>query len=132
MLLASLSKRGLNELMQICYVNSYKWHYEYEPIKCCVIVYKESKYEFIRSYTVWYLGISQVDQVEEDKNYKHLGVINNKYLSFKPNIKDAMDKLKGTFFSLINSGIFYEDSFHPLTFKKIYLKLCMGAKIGLR
>ena len=28
--------------------------------------------------------------------------------------------MKGTFFSLINSGIFYEKSFHPLTCKKIY------------
>ena len=117
MLLASLSKRGLDELMQICYVNSCKWHYEYAPIKCCVIVYNESKYEFIRSNRVWHLGNSQV---EEDENYKHLGVINNKYLSFKPNIKDATDKLKGTFFSLINSGIFYDDLFHPLTCKKIY------------
>ena len=42
MLLASLSKRGLDELMQTCYVNSCKWHYEYAPIKCCVIVYNES------------------------------------------------------------------------------------------
>ena len=50
----------------------------------------------------------------------NLGVINNKYLSFKPNIKDATDKLKDTFFSLINSDIFYEDSFHLLTCKKIY------------
>ena len=28
--------------------------------------------------------------------------------------------MKSTFFSLINSGIFCEDSFHPLTCKKIY------------
>ena len=108
MLLASLSKRGLDELMQICYV---------APIKCCVIVYNESKYEFIQSNRVWQLGNNQV---QEDENYKHLGVINNKCLSFKPNIKDSTDKFKGTFFSLINSGIFYEDSFHPLTCKKIY------------
>ena len=87
------------------------------PIKCCVIVYNETKYEFIRSNRVWQFGNNQV---QEDGNYKHLGVINNKYLSFKPNINDATDKLKGTFFSLINNGIFYEDSFHPLTCKKIY------------
>ena len=101
----------------------------------CYFVYNESKYEFIRSNRAWHLGNSQV---EEGENYKHLGVINNTYLRFKPNIKDASDKLKGTFFSLINSGIFYENSFHPLTCKKIYnavvipRKLCMDAKIGLR
>ena len=97
MLLASLSKRGLDELMQICYVNSCKWHYEYAPIKCCVIVYNESKYEFIPSNRVSHLGNSQV---EEDENYEHLGVVNNRYLNFKPNIKAATDTLTGTFLAL--------------------------------
>ena len=41
MLLASLSKRGLDELMQICFRYSCKWHYEYAALKCCVIVYNE-------------------------------------------------------------------------------------------
>ena len=117
LLLASLSKRGLDELMQICFINSCRWHFTHAPIKCNVIVYNESKFEFIRSDRSWMLGNSQI---EEEENYKHLGVINNKYLSLKPNIKDATDKLKGTFFSLINSGNFHADSLHPLTCKKIY------------
>ena len=54
-------------------------------------IYNESKYGFIRSNSVCHLGNSQV---EGDEKYKHLGVINNKYLSFKTNIKDAVDKLK--------------------------------------
>ena len=85
-------------------VNSCKWHYDYAPIKCCVIVYNEPKYEFIRSNRVWQLGNNQV---QEDKTYKHLGVINNKYLSFKPNIKDATDKLKGTFFSALAIVVYF-------------------------
>ena len=117
LLLASLSKRGLDELMRICFNNSCKWHFSYMPTKCCVIVYNESKYEYIRSNRSWVIGNSPV---EEDENYKHLGVISNKYLSLKPNIKDASDKMKSTFFSLMNSGIFYDNSLHPLTCKKIY------------
>ena len=117
LLLASLSKRGLDELMQICFINSCQWHFSHMPLKCSVIVYNESKFEFIRSNRSWMLGHSQI---EEDESYKHLGVISNKYLSIKPNIKDACDKLKSTFFSLINSGIFYGDPLHPLTCKKIY------------
>ena len=55
------------------------------PTKCCVIVYDESKYEDIRSNRSWIIGNSPV---EEDENYEHLGVISNKYLNLKPNIKD--------------------------------------------
>ena len=117
MLLASLSKKGLQELIQICFLNSCKWHFEYMPIKCCVVVYNESKFEFLRTDRVWHIGNNQV---EEDENYKHLGIMQNKYLSLKPCIKDATDKLKGTFFSLVNSGVFYGDTLHPLTCKKIY------------
>ena len=98
MLLASLSKRGPDELMRICVLNSCKWHYEYAPIKCCVVVYIESRFEFLRTDRVWHLGNNLVD---EGENYKHLGVINNKYLSFQPCIKDATDKLKGTFLALL-------------------------------
>ncbi|MCG8077812.1 MAG: hypothetical protein JAY75_16450 [Candidatus Thiodiazotropha taylori] len=86
-------------------------------MKCSVIVYNESKYEYIRSDRIWLLGNSQI---EEEENYKHLGVFNNKYLKLEPNIKNATDKLKGTFFSLVKSGIFYQDSLHPITCKKIY------------
>ena len=81
--------------MQICFINSCKWHFSHTPLKCSVIVYNESKFEFIRSNRSWMLGHSQI---EEDESYKHLGVIRNKYLSIKPNIKDACDKLKSTFF----------------------------------
>ena len=74
---------------------------------------------YIGLYTdrVWHMGNNQV---EEDENYKHLGIVQNKYLSLKPCIKDATDKLTGTFFSLVNSGVFYGDTLHPLTCKKIY------------
>ena len=97
MLLASLSKRSLDELMRICFLSSCKWHYEYAPIKCCVVVYNESRFEFLRTDRVWHLGNNLL---EEGENYKHLGVINNKYLSFKPCIKDATDNLKGTLLAL--------------------------------
>ena len=55
-LLVSLSKRGLDELMRICFLNSCKWHYEYAPIKCCVVVYNESRFEFLRTDRVWHLN----------------------------------------------------------------------------
>ena len=58
------------------------------------------------------------NRVDEEENYKHLGFINNIYLNFKPSINDATNKLKGTFFSLVKCGIFYQDTLHPISCKK--------------
>ena len=44
------------------------------------------------------------DIIKENENYKYLGIINNKYLSKKVNIKDVTDKLKGTYFVLLIVG----------------------------
>ena len=57
----------------------------------------------------------------------------NKYMSLKVNIKDASDKLKGTFVSLVNCGIAHEHGLHPLSCQKIYkcsvlLKALYGCK----
>ena len=41
-------------------------------------------------------------------------------MSLKTNIKDASDKLKGTFVSLANSGIIHENRLRPLSCKIIY------------
>ena len=74
-------------------------------------------------------------RVDEEENYKHLGFINNKYLNLKPSINDATNKLKGTFFSLIKSGIFYQDTLHPYRVRKFtmllyYPKLYTDVKTG--
>ena len=60
------------------------------------------------------------DTIMENENYKHLGVNTNKYLSHTINIKDATDRLKGTFLSLVHSGVLHQDNLHPLTCIKIY------------
>ena len=62
------------------------------------------------------------NEVNIDINYKHLGVNCNKYLNIDINIKEATDKPKGTFMSLVNCGLnlIYSDSLHPLSFKKIF------------
>ena len=117
MLLSSLSKKGLDELMTICYRYSCKWRFEYQPSKCSVIVYNETKYEYLRSDRKWLLENSVV---EEEESYRHLGVITNKYLKLKLSIKDSADKLKGTFLGLVNNGIFYDNTLHPITSRKIY------------
>ena len=41
-------------------------------------------------------------------------------INIDTNIKEATDKLKGTFMSLVNCGLVHSDGLHPLSYKKIY------------
>ena len=49
-----------------------------------------------------------------------MGVNCNKYLHIDINVKEAADKLKGTFLSLVNCGLLNSNGLHPLSCKKIY------------
>ena len=116
MVLMSFSKFGFEQMLNICYNNSYKWHIEYKPPKCTVVVYNESESEFRRSNRVWQLGDAYI---EEGTSYKHLGIQCGKYLSLNENMKSSSAKLKNTLLSLANCGI-HEGGFNPLTSKHIY------------
>lgn len=116
MLLASYSKTGLDKMMNICYGYSVKWRYLYNALKCLVIVFNESKNAFQQSSRIWMLGNEHVDEGTE---YVHLGVRCDKYMSIDENIKSATNKIRGTFLSLSNCGI-YEDGLNPLSIKRIY------------
>lgn len=116
MLVASLSKLGLEELIKVCYDYSLRWRFSYNVQKCAVIVFNESKTEFHKSSRQWSIGNCFIEEVEK---FKHLGIICNKYLSLDDVIHDSCSKLKNTFLSLISSGI-HENGFHPINCKKIY------------
>ena len=115
MLLLALSKFGLNILMQISYRYSCLWRIEFSTPKCSVVVFKEIKSQYNKHESDWYLRPNEVNEAE---NYKHLGVNCNNYLNLSLNVKYCALKLKGTFMSLANSGLFSE--LNPLTCIKIY------------
>ena len=73
--------------------------------------------QFFKSKRKWLLG---PNTVKEEDNYKYLCIMFNKYMSLKVNIKDASDKLKGTFVSLVNCDIVHEHGLHLLSCQKIY------------
>ena len=58
--------------------------------------------------------------INEEKIYECLGIYFSKYLSVTDNIKEPADNLKGTFVSLVNSGIAYANGLHPLSCQKTY------------
>ena len=57
--------------------------------------------------------------VEETSEYKHLGIMLNKYMSLIVNIDESCSKLKPTVLSIVNSGI-NETVFHPVTSFHLY------------
>ena len=59
------------------------------------------------------------DQVNEGTEYVHLGIRCDKYMSIGENIKLATNKIRCSFLSLSNCGI-YEDRFNPISIKRIY------------
>ncbi|MES9883123.1 MAG: reverse transcriptase family protein [Sedimenticola sp.] len=121
MVLVSYSKNGLQTMMNICNEYSCKWRYKYNCSKCNVIVFHESKNNYTTRNRMWRLGN---EVVEECVNYTHLGIICNKYLDSKQNVLDASTKIRGTFMSIINSGI-HNKGLHPLTSKKIYERIVL-------
>ena len=86
-------------------------------LKCSVIVFKETRMLFIKSKKEMAF---RTEHSQGKENYKYLGIMFNKYMSLKVNIKDAFYKLKGTFISLVNCGIVHEHGLHPLFCQKIY------------
>ena len=116
MLLMSLSKLGLDQMLNICFNNSCKWRIEYQPPKCTVVVYNESESDFRRSNRVWKLGEAAI---EEGTSYKHLGIHCDKFLSLDENVMSAATKLKSTLLSLSNCGL-HENGLNPLTSEHVY------------
>ena len=126
MLLMSLSKVGLDVLMEICFRYSCKWRYQYGPPKSSVIVFGETKYQLQRARRIWYLG---PHIIQEGENYRYLGTSCDKYMSLKASVKEASDKIKGIFVSLMNSGIVSDTGLHPLSCQKIYKSVVLPSAL---
>jgi hypothetical protein len=119
MLLLSLTPEGLQSLIDLCYNNSKKEKYAYNPSKCKVVVYNENNANNALGNNAkqWNLGENMLDKTS---SYNHLGIINNDTLDLKENVVEGCSKLRRTFYSLIDVGL-NSDRLHPLTMKKLYL-----------
>ena len=123
MVLVSLTKRGLQELLKICYVYSKLWCYlyMYNALKWAVIVFNETASSYLRPRRQWTLGTKEV---LEKSSYLHLGVECNKHMKTFGVVKEAASKVRRTFFAILNSGICERD-LHPFTLRKIYQTVVM-------
>ncbi|MCG7874961.1 MAG: reverse transcriptase family protein, partial [Candidatus Thiodiazotropha endolucinida] len=116
MLLQSLTKLGLQTLINICATYFYTWRLEYNVSKCAVLVCNESDRDYKMSSRQWTLGNAPLTETD---SYTHLGIVCNKKMDMKVNILESSLKIKRIFFGLIRSS-FCEQDLHPLTLKRIY------------
>lgn len=65
---------------------------------------------------VWKLG---EDYIQKKEQYKHLGILCDKYMTFDNIVAEACRKIKGTFWSIINCGL-HDDGLNPITSRQIY------------
>ena len=94
MLVGSFSKYALQKMLAICLKYANKWRFEYDIIKCFIVVSNELKNAFLRANRFWKFGYSSI---EEGVEYKHLGVICDKHMSIDRMLKMLETKL-GTHF----------------------------------
>ena len=91
MVLISFSKKGLQHLMDMCYRYSLRWRFEYNPSKCSVFVFNESRVAFERSDRSWCLGKYVIP---ESTKYTHLGCVIDKFGAIKDSIRNSCAKIK--------------------------------------
>ena len=119
MVLVSFSKYGLDQMLIICHKYSLKWRYEYNASKCSVIVFNELQSAYKKSKRQWELHSDQT--INESENYTHLG---NKCMCLADSVREASTKLRGTFLSLVNSGL-HPNGLNSCTFLKIYKSIML-------
>ena len=91
MVLVSLSKKGMDNLLDICWKFSTKWRYLYNNQKCTV-VFSNMQFIFNDRDISFFLGALKLNIVD---SYTHLGIPLNGHLSTKEDMHDACIKLRG-------------------------------------
>jgi len=124
MVVTSLSKNGLDELMNICFKNSIEERYFYNANKCKVIVFNDRNPPNTYNRN-WKMGSQEVDECEE---YTHLGIVCCRTMDSTNIISQACAKIRRTYFSFAEFDI-YRETIHPLTCKRLYESLVLPAAL---
>ena len=113
-MLVALSSTGINAMLDICNSYSKKWRYEYNASKCSGVVFNESAKK--KETRCFKLGDNTIN---ETRDYTHLGIVCDSFLTDRQNVDNACSKLRGTMLSLLNNGI-NPDTNNPLTLWTLY------------
>ena len=122
MVLSSLTKNGLEQLMSICHKNSIRERYTYNANKCNVVVFNERLSDSPNNLRQWRFGQCFINETDK---YVHLGILCSKDMCLRENIKDACTKLRKTYFGLADCGV-HQNGLHPITVKHLYQTIVLS------
>ena len=98
------TKTKIDKVLDIAYKHSCVWRYNFNPKKCAVLVYGETRDEHDRnvSQRVFKLG---PHRIKEKTEYEHVGVKACVYMQDECVIEDRLSKARKTFNALTGLGI---------------------------
>ena len=102
-------------MLNFCNSYSKNWRYEYNASKCSVVVVNESG----QQKETRCLNYNSDNIINETRDYTHLGIVCDSFLTDRQNIDNASSKLRWTMLSLLNNGI-NPDTNNPLTLRTLY------------
>ena len=115
LLVASLSRSGLNGLMRICFIHACLRRFLHAALKSAVVVLNEKRLKYLSAQRIWKLGD---ELVPEKDQYKHLGIICEKNLGLNEVIADACKK-NSKALNIANCGV-HDNGLNPITPLRIY------------
>lgn len=115
MTLLSFSKSGLEQMLDICYEYASTWRYFYNPDKCAVITFNDSRRD--TGDNIYKFGS---DSIQQKDHYVHLGIACDKNLSSKMRMREAGIKLRGSYMNVLHNGI-KSENVSPKVLRTIYV-----------
>ena len=110
-------------MLDIVYVYSNKWRYQFNTTKSVVMVFGESQKSRLqaRESRCWRLGDQQLREVDE---YHHLGILKTVSISTIARTNERVSSARSAFYALQSVGSRF-GSLHPLTSLQLYRSLCL-------
>ena len=123
--LLSITRAGLQIMMDSCYKFACKWRFKIHPEKSKVIIWGESKHSPILQ--KWYIGYYTVDKVE---SHTHCGVLLSSASSTVQRTKIACRKGRGTMASICTNGVLCGNKMiNPITCLKLYKTIAVTSAL---
>ena len=121
LLLNSLTKSGLQKLINICHQYSLKWRFFYKNSKCVVMIYIDKPLRVGNPSSSWTFGGGEILQTA---HHKHLGVVQTQSLRQPGDINAVLRTLRGTFLSLATCGL-HAYGINPISAMKLYTSIVL-------
>ena len=118
--LMSLTKNGLNELLKLCNDYANKWRFSYNASKCAILVHNQTSRQKSVEKTIKYAG----QPLPEVKVYKHVGINQCTSRTTPANVDDIRQSARGSLFSLINCGV-HSNGINPISASKLYTSIVL-------